>query len=242
MSLLEVRGLTHRFGGLVAVSDVSFDVGEDEIVGIIGPNGAGKTTVFNLISGIFRPSAGTVIFRGQDITKIGRPERVCRLGIGRTFQVVRPFGDMTVLENVMVGAFARTSHLAEAEAIAREVLGFLYLDHKATVPAGSLTIAERKRLEVARALATRPKLLLLDEVMAGLNPTEVAEVVPLIRQIRSSGVAILMIEHVMAAMMALAERIVVLNQGEVLAMGTPEEVTRDQRVIEAYLGEEVVHA
>lgn len=240
--MLEVRSLTRHFGGLMAVGDVSFDVDEHAIVGIIGPNGAGKTTLFNLISGMIPPSAGTVRFLGREVSRVGGPHEVCRLGMGRTFQVVRPFGDMTVLENVMVGAFVRTSDPVAAGRAALDVLELLHLDHRANTLARSLTIAERKRLEVSRALATRPRLLLLDEVMAGLNPTEVSEVVPLVRRIRETGVAILMIEHVMAAMMALAERIVVLNQGELLTQGTPADITQDRRVIEAYLGEEVAHA
>lgn len=240
--MLTVQNLTRRFGGLVAVSNVSFHMQEGEILGIIGPNGAGKTTLFNMISGMMPPTSGKVTFLGHDVTSRTSPDQVCRLGIGRTFQVVRPFGDMTVLENVMVGAFARTADPIAATRTADEVLDLLHLSYRRSALARSLTIAERKRLEVARALATRPKLLLLDEVMAGLNPTEVTEAVPLVRAIRSTGVSILMIEHVMAAMMALAERIIVLNQGELLAQGAPEEITRDPRVIEAYLGEEVAHA
>lgn len=241
MALLEIRNLTKRFGGLLAVNDVSFDVEEGQIVGLIGPNGAGKTTVFNLISAVYKPTSGTITFDGLNLVGMN-PHDIAAAGIGRTFQVVKPFAELTVLENVMVGAFLRTNNPGQAREKAAEVLQFVGLAHKADEPARSLTLPDRKRLEVARALATEPKLLLLDEVMAGLNPTEVQEAVALVRQIQAQGVTILMIEHVMQVTMSLCERIVVLNYGQHLAEGTPEEVTGNPEVIKAYLGEEYEHA
>lgn len=241
MALLEIRGLTKSFGGLVAVSDVSFDVGEGQIVGLIGPNGAGKTTMFNLISAVYKPTAGEVQFDGRPIVGL-TPHDIAAAGIGRTFQVVMPFAELTVLENAMVGAFLRTQHPGEARERAAAVLHLVGLAHKADEPARSLTLPDRKRLEVARALATEPKLLLLDEVMAGLNPTEVQAAVSLVRQIQAQGVTILMIEHVMQVTMSLCERIVVLNYGRHLAEGTPQEVTSNPDVIKAYLGEAYEHA
>jgi branched-chain amino acid transport system ATP-binding protein len=236
MSLLEVEQLTKRFGGLVAVKEMSFEVFEGEIVGLIGPNGAGKTTVFNLISGIIPATEGRMALEGRDISRLPAHKRSLA-GIGRTFQVVRPFA-MTVLENVMVPALARIKNTATARRKALEVLEMLGLEKHADAEPGNLTLAHRKRIEVARALATEPRLLLLDEVLAGLNPTEVAENLPLIRQVRDSGVTIIFIEHLMDAMMSVSERVLVMDQGTLISCGTPAEVTADECVIKAYLGEE----
>jgi branched-chain amino acid transport system ATP-binding protein len=240
MPLLELKQVSKSFGGLMAVRAVSFSVHEGEIVGLIGPNGAGKTTLFNLISGIYRPEEGSIDFAGEDITTLPSYKR-SRTGIGRTFQVVRPF-EMTVLENIMVPVLTYTKSMSRAEEKAREVMEMMGLAHLAHAVPGSLTLAQRKRIEVARALATGPKLLLLDEVLAGLNPTEVAESLPLIRRLRDNGRTILIIEHVMDALMAVSERVLVMDQGALICSGTPEEVTSDACVIKAYLGEEVSDA
>jgi branched-chain amino acid transport system ATP-binding protein len=234
--LLAVERVDKRFGGLQALAGVSLEVAAGEIVGLIGPNGAGKTTLFHLVSGFLAPDAGTVRLGGEP-TRGLRPHALCRRGLARTFQLVKPFHGLSVLENVRVGALARTGSFPEATARAREVVAFVGLAARAEVPARALTLAERKRLELARALATGPRLLLLDEVMAGLNPAETATVVELCRRINATGVAILLIEHVMRAVMALSHRIVVLSQGEVIATGAPAAVAGDRRVIEAYLGE-----
>ncbi|MGH6954560.1 MAG: ABC transporter ATP-binding protein, partial [Alphaproteobacteria bacterium] len=228
MSLLEVRGLTKRFGGLVAVNGLDLALGEHETLGLIGPNGAGKTTAFNLISGFMNPDAGAVRLRERSIVGLS-PHEICRLGLARTFQIVRPFLKMTVLENVTVGALARHPDAGEATRCARAVLERVGLDVKARAHAATLTLAERKRLELARALATEPGVLLLDEVMAGLTPTETATLVALIRAIHQSGVAILLIEHNMRAVMALSHRIVVLSFGEKIAEGTPAEIANHPR-------------
>ena len=233
--MLEVRGLTKRFGGLLAVSDASLTVPEGRIVALIGPNGAGKTTLFAMISGFVTPDSGSVHFAGVEITGVP-PHAICRRGLVRTFQIVQPFGALTVRENIAVGAYLHEAARAAALARAAEIATLVHMDQVLDTPAASLTVAGRKRLELARALATRPKLLLLDEVMAGLNPTEVDEIVEVIRRIRASGVTVLMIEHVMRAVVSLAEHAYVLNQGRIIAEGTPAAIASMPDVVEAYLG------
>ena len=237
--LLAVSGLSKSFRGLKAVSDVSFAVGHREMLALIGPNGAGKTTCFNLIAGAMVPDSGSVTLAGREITGL-RADQACRAGIGRTFQVVKPFQGLSVLDNVAVGALNVAKHVSEAKERARAVLDLLDLGHKADEPASALTLPDRKRLEVARALATGPKLLLLDEVMAGLRPTECDRLVEILAGLnRREGLTILLIEHVMRAVMKLAQRIVVLHHGEKIAEGAPEVVVRDPAVLEVYLGEEM---
>jgi len=240
--LLKGESITKKFGGLLVLKDVNFEVYRGEILGLIGPNGAGKTTLFNIISGLFPPTSGKIIFEGRDITGL-KQHQICKLGIARTFQLIRPFNDMSVLENVMSGAlFGRdgTVDMEKARERALSVLEFVGLK-KRDVPAKSLTLHEKKMLEIARALATNPKVLLIDEVMAGLNATEMEDTMKLIRKIRDElGVTVIWIEHVMRAVMSLAERIIVLAYGVVIAEGKPEEVANDQAVIEAYLGGEPI--
>jgi branched-chain amino acid transport system ATP-binding protein len=234
-ALLSVRSISRSFGGLKAVSDVSLDVAPGSLSALIGPNGAGKTTLFALVSGFLKPDTGRVHFDGRDIT--GRePHRNAVLGMTRTFQVVQPFAQQTVRQNIAVGAHLRTANRAAALAQAEEVAQRVGLASQLDKPASDLTVAGRKRLELARALATKPRLLLLDEVLAGLNPAEIAEMIPVVRGIAASGITVLMIEHVMQAVMNLAQQVWVLAQGQLIAQGTPGEVTRDARVIEAYLG------
>ena len=239
--LLTVDNVSKAFGGLVAVQGLSFDLQPGEILGLIGPNGAGKTTAFNVISGFYGPTAGDVRFKDASILGL-KPHQICLRGLTRTFQIVQPFANLTVLENVMVGAFAHTNDARAARHAAGAVLNFVGLGALRDDPARGLTLAGRKRLEVAKALATRPELLLLDEVMAGLNPREVAEVVALLRRVRDEGTAILIIEHVMHAIMRLCDRIVVIHHGQQIAEGPPEAIAHDQRVVEAYLGEEYLLA
>jgi branched-chain amino acid transport system ATP-binding protein len=239
-ALLELDHVSKRFSGLRAVQDVSLAVPEGAIVGLIGPNGAGKTTCFNVIAGVYRPDAGEVRFAGKRIDG-WRPDQICRAGVGRTFQLVKPFAGLSVMENVIVGALNACAGVRDAKDKAAQVIEQLGLAAKRDQTASSLTLPERKRLEVARALATGPRILLLDEVMAGLRPTEMDHMVVLFRDLNAKlGLTILLIEHVMRAVMALSSRIVVLHHGEVIASGTPAEVTRDPAVLECYLGEEAV--
>ncbi len=234
--LLEVRGVTKRFAGLVANDDVSFSVAEGELVSIIGPNGAGKSTLFGCVTGFLRPSAGRVVYGGRDITGL-KPDQVCRLGIARTFQIVQVIGDMTVLENAMTGAFLRRPRRRDAQRRAEEVLSFTGLLEKREFLGAALTIADKKRLEVAMALATEPRLLMLDESMAGLTPVELREIMQLLRDVRRRGVTMVIVEHVMEAVMQLSDRVIVLNSGKKLVEGTPREVVVHPLVIQAYLGE-----
>jgi branched-chain amino acid transport system ATP-binding protein len=238
MALLEVRGVSKSFRGLRAVHDASFDIPEGSLNALIGPNGAGKTTIFNMIAGVYAPDSGAINFAGQPIHGL-RPDQVCAAGIGRTFQLVKPFAGLSVLDNVVVGGLLRERSAGAARRISLEILEKLHLGPKRDLPASSLTLPDRKRLEVARALATRPKLLLLDEVMAGLRPTECDQMIEVFRGLnRGEGLTILLIEHVMRAVMALAQHIGVLHHGEVIARGTPEHIVRDPAVLECYLGEE----
>jgi len=234
--LLNVSGLYKHFGGLSANEDVSFAVARGEIVGLIGPNGAGKTTLFNCLAGFYAPSAGSIEFDGELLTHL-TPERAAKRGIARTFQIVRTFASMTACENVMVGAMIRSKRVAEARSLATDTLAFVGLSERATAIAGTMTVAEQRRLEVARALATGPKLLLLDEVMAGLNPTEVREAVDLVLRIRDRDIACVIVEHVMEAIMPIAHRIVVLDAGRKIADGAPSVIARDPAVLAAYLGD-----
>lgn len=239
MPLLEGKRVTRYFGGLAAVQKVDFHVEQGEIVGLIGPNGAGKTTLFNLISGALAPQSGEIWFKGENITGM-KPHVICRKGIARTFQLVRVFPNMSVLENVLLGVLFGKSDgctMGQARAEAEKWLDYVGLSAMKDVPARSLTLANQKRLEVARALATGPELLLLDELMAGLNPTEVAQAMDLVRRIREQGITVFMVEHVMKAIMGICDRIIVLHHGEKIAEGTPQEIATNRTVIEVYLGE-----
>jgi branched-chain amino acid transport system ATP-binding protein len=238
---LSVQGISKRFSGLAAVDNVSFDVAPGSIQALIGPNGAGKTTIFNMIAGVFRPDSGDIQLDGHSL--VGRrPDQICRLGVGRTFQIVRPFNDLTVEENVAIGALSWTDDVKEARDHAVGVLKLLGLEDKRHARPTGITLPDRKCLEVARALATKPKILLLDEVMAGLRPTETDRMVAVFRKLNAdTGVTILLIEHVMRAVMALSRHIVVVNYGKVIAEGNPEAVTRDPDVLACYLGAEAMH-
>jgi branched-chain amino acid transport system ATP-binding protein len=239
MALLEVKGISKSFSGLRAVQNVSFDVPEGKIVGLIGPNGAGKTTCFNMIAGVYNPNAGEILLNGERIDG-RRPDEICKRGVGRTFQIVKPFAGLTVLDNVVVGALNAAPNIAAAREKADEVLEILGLASKRAQGASTLTLPDRKRLEVARALATQPKILLLDEVMAGLRPTEIDQMVGVLQDLNKRGLTILLIEHVMRAVMALSGNVIVLHHGELISRGTPDQIAKDPKVLECYLGEEVL--
>lgn len=236
--LLEARQVTKRFGGLVAVNAVDFHCDKGEIVGLIGPNGAGKTTFFQVVSGFLRPNTGTIRFKGESIVGL-KPHRICRMGMSRTFQIVKPFAEMSVLDNVMMGAFGAHKAAGAARAAAHRALERVGLDSWAHLRAGDIPVAGRKRLEVAKVMACDPELILLDEVMAGLNPTERNAMIETVRSVRESGVTVVIIEHVMPVIMSLCDRIYVLHHGESICEGPPEKIVRDPGVVQAYLGEDI---
>ena len=235
--LLEIQTISKTFGGLTAINNLSCTVASDDIVGLIGPNGAGKTTLFNCISGFFKPETGRIIFNNDNITGV-RPDLICHKGVARTFQNVKSFGEMTLLDNVMVGSFSAAKNKTESRDIAINSLEFVGLIERANDLAKDLTLGNRKKLEVARAIATKPKLLLLDEVMAGLNSTELQQMLALLRKLNARGIAILLIEHIMAAVMNISKKVIVIHHGEKIAEGLPSEVSNNQLVIEAYFGED----
>lgn len=234
--ILKVQAISKRFGGLKAVDDVSFDINRGEILGLLGPNGAGKTTAFNLIAGFHRADGGSVQFNGREVLGLN-PSEICRVGIARTFQLSRPFGGLSALENIMVGAFVREKAAPAARDIANELLGFLGLAGCAQTDANDLTAFDKRKLELGRALATRPDLLLMDEVVAGATPSEASEMVELVRKVRDRGVTVLIVEHVMKVIMGLSDRVIVMDQGRLIANGQPRNVVQDARVLTAYFGE-----
>ena len=237
MILFELKNLVKHFGGLAAVNDVSFQVQKGEIFGLIGPNGSGKTTIFNCISNYFPVTGGNIYFNGQDITGM-KTNKICKAGIGRTFQVVKPLGRLSVLDNVIAAAFSKAENKKQAQDIAMETLDFCGLMHRKDIIAKSLPIGERKRLEITRAMATKPELLLLDETAAGLTPTEVDVAIELIKKIRDNGVTIIIVEHIMKVIMTISDRIHAINFGQTIAHGTPKEVSSNEAVIKAYLGDD----
>ena len=234
--ILEVKNLTKRFGGLVAVNDVSLHLNKGEIVGLIGANGAGKTTLFNMISGNFPPTSGQIIYKGKEIQGM-KPHLICQMGFGRTYQIVQPFADLTLRNNVIAGALMRHPKIEDAEEVADRIIEMLGISHLANVKGASLTLIQLKRMEIARALATEPEVLLLDEVMAGLTPTERGDLLVTMEKVKEQGLSIIIIEHVMKVIMTLADRAYVLNQGKLISQGTPQEVMADPEVIKSYIGE-----
>ncbi len=239
--MLEVSNVSKWFGGNPVLNNISFNIGKGEVVGLIGPNGAGKTTLFNLITGFYRSKTGHIKFNGRDISRL-KPEDICTLGVCRTFQITKPFANVPVLKNVMIGALNRQKSLRKARKKAEEVLDYVGMRDKMDLLGRNLTISDRKRLEIAKGLATAPRLFLLDEVMAGLNPNELKNFLPLIDNLTNSGITLFIIEHIMKVIMNISDHIIVLNYGEIICTGSPAEVAREPKVIEAYLGEEYAAA